>query len=174
MPQCHLSIGDCPCAVYRAPCDGGVPAVRGVGWSAGHRRAMMSMWLVGEHGGSMAGWRPGEFETSVVRYRHVPPEYTAPRHEPCLEPKTIVQTSRSLLTITEHAAHTISRRFTTMASIALATGHKCVTRSSHLHVRVTHRAQVRNPDLDEGAKNQVRVRHRAQVRNPVFTPLSPG
>lgn len=94
---CQLEIVRVLCTVHRVM--GGVPAVRGVGWSAGHRRAMMSMWLVGEHGGSMAGWRPGEFETSVVRYRHVPPEYTAPRHEHCLEPKTIVQTSRSLLTI---------------------------------------------------------------------------
>ena len=34
-------------------------------------------------------------------------------------------------------------------------------------------AQVRNPDFDEGAKNQVRVRHAAQVRKPDLA-LSPG
>ncbi len=64
--------------------------------------------------------------------------------------------------------------FPAMPKSGLGTGHKSLTRSSHLQVRVRDRAQVLNPDLVEGAKNQVRVRDRAQVLNPVFTPPSPG
>jgi|LauGreStaDraftv2_3_1035109.scaffolds.fasta_scaffold248475_1 hypothetical protein len=64
--------------------------------------------------------------------------------------------------------------FKASSKSGLGTGHKSLTRSSHLQVRVKDRAQVLNPDLVEGAKNQVRVRDRAQVPNPVFTPPSPG
>ena len=68
---CQLEIVRVLCTVHRVM--GGVPAVRGVGWSAGHRRAMVSMWLVGEHGGSIgpgggrANLKPPSLDTATFR-----------------------------------------------------------------------------------------------------------